>query len=85
MVVTGATDGIGKAYSLALAKKGMSIVLISRTEAKLQAVKKEIDDKNYSGVEVKYVGKMMKRKFLLQCLLSSGNHQSCIFLRSTSL
>jgi len=54
-IVTGATDGIGKAYSLALAKKGMSIVLISRTEAKLQAVKKEIDDNNYSGVEVKYV------------------------------
>lgn len=54
-VVTGATDGIGKAYALALAKKGMSIVLISRTEAKLQAVKEEIDSKNYSGVDVKYI------------------------------
>jgi 17beta-estradiol 17-dehydrogenase / very-long-chain 3-oxoacyl-CoA reductase len=54
-VVTGATDGIGKAYALALAKKGMSVVLISRTESKLQDVKKEIEDKGYSGVEVKYV------------------------------
>lgn len=54
-IVTGATDGIGKAYALALAKKGMSIVLISRTEAKLQAVKEEIDSKNYSGVDVKYI------------------------------
>lgn len=33
----------------------MSIVLISRTEAKLQAVKKEIDDAGYANVEVKYV------------------------------
>jgi len=54
-VITGATDGIGKAYALALAKKGMSIVLISRTEAKLQAVKEEIDGKKYSGVDVKFI------------------------------
>jgi len=54
-IVTGATDGIGKAYAKALAKKGMSIVLISRTEAKLKAVKEEIDNKGYSGVEVKCI------------------------------
>lgn len=54
-IITGATDGIGKAYALALAKKGMSIVLISRTEAKLQAVKEEIDAKKFSGVDVKYI------------------------------
>uniref|UniRef100_A0A7S2R322 Very-long-chain 3-oxoacyl-CoA reductase n=1 Tax=Eucampia antarctica TaxID=49252 RepID=A0A7S2R322_9STRA len=53
-VVTGATDGIGKAYAMALAKKGLNVVLISRTETKLQDVKKEIEDKDY-GVEVKYV------------------------------
>ena len=48
------SDGIGKAYAMAFAKKGMSIVLISRTEAKLQAVKKEIEEK-YSSVEVTYI------------------------------
>jgi len=53
-VVTGATDGIGKAYAMAFAKKGLSVVLISRTESKLQDVKKEIEDKNY-GVQVKVV------------------------------
>lgn len=53
--MTGATDGIGKAYAMALAKKGMSVVLISRTESKLQDVQKEIEEKGYSGVEVKYV------------------------------
>mmetsp|Transcript_1145 Transcript_1145/g.1501 ORF Transcript_1145/g.1501 Transcript_1145/m.1501 type:complete len:315 (-) Transcript_1145:355-1299(-) len=54
-VITGATDGIGHAYAIALAKKGVSIVLISRTESKLQDVKKEIEGKGYDGVEVKYI------------------------------
>jgi len=54
-VVTGATDGIGKAYAMALAKKGLNVMLISRTESKLQEVKKEIDEKKYKDVEVKYL------------------------------
>mmetsp|Transcript_24745 Transcript_24745/g.37605 ORF Transcript_24745/g.37605 Transcript_24745/m.37605 type:complete len:330 (-) Transcript_24745:998-1987(-) len=53
-VITGATDGIGKAYALALAKKGINIMLISRTEEKLKDVAKEIADKGY-GVETKYI------------------------------
>lgn len=43
-VITGATDGIGKAYAKALAKKGLNIVLISRSLSKLEAVAKEISD-----------------------------------------
>ena len=31
-VLTGCTDGIVKAYATALAKKGMSVVLVSQTE-----------------------------------------------------
>lgn len=41
-VVTGATDGIGKEYARQLARLGINIVLISRTESKLQAVAREI-------------------------------------------
>ena len=41
-VVTGATDGIGKEYARQLAALGIHIVLISRTESKLQTVAKEI-------------------------------------------
>jgi len=52
-VVTGATDGIGKSYAKALAKKGLNVVLISRTQSKLDSVAKEIEEK--SGVEVKTV------------------------------
>jgi 17beta-estradiol 17-dehydrogenase / very-long-chain 3-oxoacyl-CoA reductase len=54
MVICG-VDGIGKAYAFAFAKKGMSVLLISRTESKLQDVKKEIEAKNYDGVEVSYL------------------------------
>ncbi|XP_029716247.1 very-long-chain 3-oxoacyl-CoA reductase-B isoform X3 [Aedes albopictus] len=42
-LVTGATDGIGKAYAKALAKKGLNIVLVSRTQSKLEKVAKEIE------------------------------------------
>ncbi|XP_037937983.1 very-long-chain 3-oxoacyl-CoA reductase-A-like [Teleopsis dalmanni] len=43
-VVTGATDGIGKAYAKALAKKGINVILISRSLSKLEAVAKELTD-----------------------------------------
>ncbi|XP_006871539.1 PREDICTED: estradiol 17-beta-dehydrogenase 12-like [Chrysochloris asiatica] len=42
-VVTGATDGIGKAYAHEFAKKGLNIVLISRNLNKLQQEAKEIE------------------------------------------
>ncbi|XP_076030571.1 inactive hydroxysteroid dehydrogenase-like protein 1 [Oratosquilla oratoria] len=45
-VVTGSTDGIGKAYAHELAKNGMNIVLISRTQEKLEKVAKEIEEQH---------------------------------------
>ncbi|CAD5212347.1 unnamed protein product [Bursaphelenchus okinawaensis] len=50
-VVTGATDGIGKAYAFELARKGFDLVLISRTQSKLDETAKEITEK-HSGVKV---------------------------------
>ncbi|CAH1785960.1 unnamed protein product, partial [Owenia fusiformis] len=44
-VVTGATDGIGKAYAQQLAKLGFNIVLISRNPDKLADVALEIESK----------------------------------------
>jgi len=44
-VVTGATDGIGKELCFELARKGLNIVLISRTESKLKEVEKALTDK----------------------------------------
>jgi len=51
-VVTGATDGIGKAMAFELARKGVHIVLISRSIDKLDATAKELKD-DYPDIEVK--------------------------------
>ncbi len=42
-IITGATDGIGKAFAEQLAKDGLNIMLISRTQEKLQAVAKALE------------------------------------------
>ncbi|XP_017116355.1 very-long-chain 3-oxoacyl-CoA reductase [Drosophila elegans] len=52
-VVTGSTDGIGKAYAKELARRGLKLVLISRSLEKLNVVAKEIGDKY--GVEVRVI------------------------------
>lgn len=52
-LVTGSTDGIGKAYAFALAKRGLNIVLVSRTPFKLQNVAAEIEQK-YSSIKTRY-------------------------------
>lgn len=41
-IVTGASKGIGRAISIALAKEGADIILAARTEEKLREVKKDI-------------------------------------------
>ena len=51
-VVTGATDGIGLAMATEMANKGMHIVLISRTQKKLDDCALEIKRK-YPNIEVK--------------------------------
>lgn len=43
-LVTGATDGIGKEYARSLAKRGLNIILVSRTLSKLETVAKEIEE-----------------------------------------
>ncbi|XP_072113346.1 very-long-chain 3-oxoacyl-CoA reductase-B-like [Mobula birostris] len=45
-VVTGATNGIGKAYAHELARRGLNIVLISRSLEKLKTTAGEIEQKH---------------------------------------
>uniref|UniRef100_A0A8D8NQ96 Inactive hydroxysteroid dehydrogenase-like protein 1 n=1 Tax=Culex pipiens TaxID=7175 RepID=A0A8D8NQ96_CULPI len=52
-VVTGSSDGIGREYAEQLARKGMNIMLVSRTEHKLIAVAAEIERKY--GVQTKWL------------------------------
>jgi len=42
-VVTGATDGIGKAVSHELARRGMHLLLVSRSTDRLEKVKREVE------------------------------------------
>ncbi|XP_040276237.1 testosterone 17-beta-dehydrogenase 3 isoform X1 [Bufo bufo] len=51
-VVTGAGDGIGKAYSVELANRGMNIVMISRTLDKMQKVALEIEQTTGRNVKI---------------------------------
>ncbi|TKX26580.1 hypothetical protein C1H76_1112 [Elsinoe australis] len=51
-VVTGASEGIGKEYALQLAAKGFNILLISRTQSKLDDVASQITNK-YPSVQTK--------------------------------
>ncbi|KFP97346.1 Hydroxysteroid dehydrogenase-like 1 [Leptosomus discolor] len=43
-VITGSTDGIGKAYAEELAKRGVNVILISRNKEKLEAVSRSISE-----------------------------------------
>merc|ERR1712130_173402 len=45
-VVTGCTGGIGRAYVLAMAAKGMDIVLVGRSKEKLKALETEVKRKH---------------------------------------
>ncbi|XP_065078420.1 very-long-chain 3-oxoacyl-CoA reductase-like [Ochlerotatus camptorhynchus] len=52
-VITGSSDGIGRQYALNLARAGLNVVLISRTESKLQQVAQEI--RSECNVEVRWL------------------------------
>ncbi|KAL1130251.1 hypothetical protein AAG570_013189, partial [Ranatra chinensis] len=52
-VVTGCTDGIGKAYTIELAKRGFNLVLISRNRDKLENVAAQIE--NQYNVQTKII------------------------------
>lgn len=43
LVVTGATDGIGQAFAVDLYRKGWNVLIVSRTQAKLdEVIKKDL-------------------------------------------
>ena len=55
VIITGSTDGIGKAMAFELASEGLNLLLVGRNPLKLEATSKEIRDKHGGHVEVKCV------------------------------
>lgn len=55
VIITGSTDGIGKAMAFEFASKGLNILLVGRNPLKLESTSKEIIDKHFGNVEVKCV------------------------------
>ncbi|XP_008221966.1 PREDICTED: very-long-chain 3-oxoacyl-CoA reductase-like protein At1g24470 [Prunus mume] len=53
-MVTGATDGIGKAFAYQLAQKGLNLILVSRNSTKLKSVLKEIQA-HYPTTQIKTI------------------------------
>ena len=51
-LVTGSTDGIGKAFAFAMASKGLNVVLVSRNSQKLKRVANEIQQKHLVQTKV---------------------------------
>lgn len=51
-IITGATDGIGKAFAEEMARKGINVLLISRTQSKLENTMAEIQ-KKYPNIQVR--------------------------------
>ena len=68
-VITGCTQGIGKCYAEELAQKGMNIVLISRTQSKLEEVATELNRKY--GI---YLIKLFSYIFISSYILSSHSY-----------
>ena len=52
-VCTGCTEGIGLAQAHYLAKQGFNIVLISRSQEKLQRVAKDLEEHTFEGKNCK--------------------------------
>jgi retinol dehydrogenase 12 len=54
-LITGATEGVGKATAMELAKKGFTIVIAARNEAKVQAVARQIKTSTGGKASVDYI------------------------------
>ncbi|KAJ8773674.1 hypothetical protein K2173_005920 [Erythroxylum novogranatense] len=55
VIITGSTDGIGKALAFELASKGLNLILVARNPAKLDATVKEVQDRCGENVHIRSI------------------------------
>ena len=60
IVITGASDGIGKEFAFQLASKKLNIVLVSRTESKLKVLAEELRKDHHCRIHVPYSDELKK-------------------------
>ena len=60
-IVTGASKGIGKSYAYELAKRGLNLVLIARSEDLLMEISKDLQELHQVSVEI-IVGDMSQKE-----------------------
>lgn len=70
LVVTGASDGIGKEFAEQLAKKKFNVLLVSRTASKLEAIAKDIGKGKKECVDVKACDWQMDMDVQLKSMVS---------------
>lgn len=68
-MVTGATEGIGRAFAYELAKHGLNLILVSRNLSKLEYVSDDFQQE-FPHIKIK----------IIPFDFSSGNNNKCSFL-----
>ena len=53
-LVTGCTDGIGRAYAEQLAQRGFNLILVSRTQRKLEQMEEELR-RRFTKIEIRII------------------------------
>ena len=74
VIVTGATNGIGKEFCNQFAKKGFNLILVSRTPSNLQAVSEEFK-KSFPEIDVKTIEFDFTKKTTLQDYLEAFDNE----------
>ncbi|PQQ05473.1 very-long-chain 3-oxoacyl-CoA reductase 1-like [Prunus yedoensis var. nudiflora] len=54
-LITGSTDGIGKALAFEMASKGLNLVLVGRNPSKLEATSTELHEKYGGQIQIKNI------------------------------